>query len=217
MHAVTASLGVIYLAVWFRYRERKDLYLASLLLALNIWTRTEGIVFIGAALCVVGYDSFRRKQYKDLLPVLLSLSPALLWSLFMKLNGLYAEGIAIVRLFWDGEKVETIYNYMKNLYVNNYYYGWSFSAALLSLLVNIRNVIKTRDNLRLLSMILLASLFYVIILYQIDYKWDTIENVLAYSAKRFLFCFVPCVWFFMVTNKIVMTGFDKLEKYLALR
>lgn len=217
IHAVAASLGVIYLAVWFRYRERKDLYLASLLLALNIWTRTEGIVFIGAALCVVGYDSFRKKQYKDLLPVLLSLSPALLWSLFMKLNGLYAEGIAIVRLFWDGEKVETIYNYMKNLYVNNYYYGWSFSAALLSLLVNIRNVIKTRDNLRLLSMILLASLFYVIILYQIDYKWDTIENVLAYSAKRFLFCFVPCVWFFTVTNKIVMTGFDKLEKYLALR
>lgn len=55
-----------------------------------------------------------------------------------ELNGLYAEGIAIVRFFWDGEKVETIYNYMKDLYVNNYYYGWSFSAALLSLLVNIR-------------------------------------------------------------------------------
>lgn len=217
IHAVTASLGIIYIAVWFRYREKKDLYLGSLLLALNLWTRTEGIVFIGAAVCVVGYDSFRSKQYKNLIPVALSVLPALLWALFMKINGLYAEGIAITRLFWDKEKIDIIYTYMKSHYTDNYYYGWSFSAAFFAFLVNIRNVIKTKDNLWLLSMILLASFFYIIILYQIDYKWDTIENVLAYSAKRFLFCFVPCVWFFTITNKIIKTGLDKLERYLSFK
>ncbi|WP_455498099.1 hypothetical protein [Coprobacter sp.] len=217
IHAVTASLGIIYLAIWFRYREKKDLYLGSLLLALNVWTRTEGIVFIGAAVCIVGYDSIRRRQYRNLIPVLLSVTPALLWSLFMKLNGLYAESIAIIRPFWDKEKMNVIYTYMKDHYTNGYYYGWTFSAAFFSFLINIRNVIKAKDNLRLLLMILLASLFYIIILYQIDYKWDTIENVLAYSAKRFLFCFVPCVWFFTMTNKIVITGLNKLERYLSFR
>lgn len=53
IHAATASSGIIYIALWLKCRERKDLYLGSLLLAVNIWTRSEGIVFIGAALAVV--------------------------------------------------------------------------------------------------------------------------------------------------------------------
>ena len=49
-------------------------------------------------------------------------------------------------------------------------------------------------------MILISSALYMIALYQIDYKWDSIQNVLAYSAKRFLFCFVPMAWFYAMSN-----------------
>lgn len=217
IHAVTASTGIIYLALWFRYRERKDLYLGSLLLAINIWTRTEGIVFIGAALCVMLADVVRTKQYKDFIPLALSLTPAVIWALYMKLFGLYAEGIAITHFFWDAAKFELIYSYLKNHYTNTQYYGWSFVVLLLAFLVNIRNVIRKRDNLPLLAMIVLAAVFYFIVLYQIEYKWDRIENVLAYSAKRFLFCFIPCVWYYAATSRIVVTGLDKLQKFLSFK
>jgi hypothetical protein len=40
---------------------------------------------------------------------------------------------------------------------------------------------------------------YVTVLYQVDYQWDSIQNVLDFSAKRFLFCFVPMAWFFSVS------------------
>ena len=34
---------------------------------------------------------------------------------------------------------------------------------------------------------------YFLVLYHIDYRWDSIDNVLSYSAKRFMFCYVPYV------------------------
>lgn len=217
IHAVTASLGVIYMALWFRNKEHKDLYLGSLLLALNLWTRTEGIIFIGAALCVMLADVFRSKQYKNFIPLILSITPAVIWAAFTKVFGLYAEGIAITHFFWDAGKFDLIYSAMKGHYSNTQYYGWSFVVLLLALLANSYYLIKKRDNLPLLVMIILASVFYVIVLYQIDYKWDKIENVLAYSAKRFLFCFIPCVWYYAVTNKVTIAGLNKLEKFLSLK
>ena len=35
--------------------------------------------------------------------------------------------------------------------------------------------------------------------YNVDYQWDSVQNVLAFSAKRFLFCFVPMAWYFSVS------------------
>ena len=50
-------------------------------------------------------------------------------------------------------------------------------------------LLKRKDNLALLAMVVISLAFYVMVLYQIDYKWDSIQNVLAYSAKRFFFLF----------------------------
>ena len=94
--AVSASLGIIYIAIWFKYREKKDLYLGALSLGLNIWTRTDGIVFILAALFVITIDAIIKKTWKSPIPVLFSFIPALLWILFEKLANLYAESIAIL-------------------------------------------------------------------------------------------------------------------------
>ena len=76
IHAVSASLGIIYIAIWFKYREKKDLYLGALSLGLNIWTRTDGIVFILAALFVITIDAIIKKTWKSPIPVLFSFIPA---------------------------------------------------------------------------------------------------------------------------------------------
>jgi hypothetical protein len=53
-------------------------------------------------------------------------------------------------------------------------------------------------------------------LYHIDYKWDSIQQVLAYSAKRFLFCFIPLVWYYALTNRWAVTLFARADRFLAL-
>lgn len=216
IHAIYASLGIIYLVLWFKDRDIKYLYLSGVLLGANIWCRTEGIVFIVAALFVLLFDALRKKQYYDLFKCgLIMFIPALFWSIFMKINGLYAESIVITKPFWDPDKFNTIKQYMIMLYTNTVYYGWSFYLFALMVVANCWFIYKKRDNLVLLILITAASLCYITILYQIDYKWDIIENVLSYSAKRFLFCFIPLVWFYSLTNYWTVNALTKLDQYIS--
>lgn len=215
MHMIFASLGIIYIAVWLKRHERHDLYIGSVLLAINLWMRTEGVVFIGAAFCMVAIDALLRKQYRTMIPVAAAFLPALIWTAFMKLNGLYAESIAITRPFWDGEKAGTIYRYMKLLYTNTTYYGWTFVAFIPAIVLNIIQAVRKKDNFYLAGMILLAAFAYALVLYQIDYKWDSMHNVLSYSAKRFLFCFVPCVWYYLFSQELVVKAGKWIDNYLC--
>lgn len=217
IHAVSASLGVIYLSLFFKYKERKDLYLGTLLLGLNIWTRTEGVVFILAALFVVFIYAIKAKDWKSLLIVAFSFFPALLWVIFSKVSYFYSENVAILYPYWDAEKAAVIWEYMKLHSKNTLYYGWTFIAFLISFVFNIGYLIKKKDNLAMLTMIFISFILYMIVLYQIDYKWDSIQNVLAYSAKRFLFCFIPIIWFYSMSNRWSKLTFDKIELFLMCR
>jgi hypothetical protein len=215
IHAVFASLGVIYMALWFRTREKKDLLLCGALLGGNILSRMEGIVFTGTVLFLLFIDMLRTKQYRDVLQhALLALVPLVCWTLYTKLNGLYADSIAITRPFWDAGKVSTILHYMWQLYTNTLYYGWAFVIFAAAFVVNLRNLVRRQDSLYVLLGIGLSTAFYLLVIYQIDYKWDTIENVLSYSVKRFLFCFIPMLWYFSLTNQAVRAAFGKLERLL---
>lgn len=218
IHAAYASLGVIYTLLWLKDRQQSTLVLAMLLMAFNLWVRNEGIVFVGAAVIVSFLYTFRARCFKQvLLYALVSVSPLVIWAIFMKVNGIYAESIVIVTPFVDTEKMHIITQYFKMLLSNTDYYGISFVAFGVAMLVNLWYIIKRRDMWALLAIIALSLLFYMIVLYQIDYKWDTIHNVLAYSAKRFLFCFMPLVWLYTVSNKIALALWVKLETLLTFK
>lgn len=215
IHAVFAASGIIYIALWLRYKEKKDLYLATLFLGLNLFCRTEGVIFIMAALFVLFFHALKCKDWKNLLIVASAFIPGLLWALFCRINGLYAESTTILHPFWDSEKAHTIWTYMKSHYTNTNYYGITFIVLFISTLLNLWNLIKRKDNLALLVMILTASLLYMMILYHIEYKWDSIQNVLAFSAKRFLFCFVPIAWFLALSNRWMAWCWHQLTRFLG--
>ncbi|MDR0605403.1 MAG: glycosyltransferase family 39 protein [Bacteroidales bacterium] len=218
IHAIFASLGIIYVAVWLRERQKRDLFLSAILLAINVWCRMEGIVFIGAVLCILFVDMLLKKNYKDyILYTLITVSVFIVWNVFMKLNGLFAESIIIAKPFWNGEKLNNIWKYMMDLYTNTTFYGITFIVFVIGFFTNLWFLIRKRDNLYLLSVILLAMLFYIILLYQIDYVWDTMENVLMYSAKRFMFCFIPVIWYYIVSNRTVMWVMDKAETFFSVK
>ncbi|MCC8154534.1 MAG: glycosyltransferase family 39 protein [Tannerellaceae bacterium] len=65
IQAVYVGPAVLYSILWFRKRQRKDLYMAAFLMACNLWSRAEGIVFIGAVVCLLATDSIRKKAGKN--------------------------------------------------------------------------------------------------------------------------------------------------------
>ena len=218
MQAIFASLGIAYTASWLRSRHDHELYAGALLLGANMWCRNEGIVFIGAACIVLLIDCIRRKSYRKGWYVTgRALLPAVIWFVYMKVGGLYTEGMAITRLFWDGEKAGLIVKGFWDLFANTLYYGWTFPAFALFVVANLWFMVKSRDNVALLGMIVLSVVFYGLVIYHVDYVWDSMHNVLAYSAKRFFFCFVPMCWYFIATTRIARTGSDYIERYLSLK
>ena len=218
MQAIFAGLGIAYTASWLRSRNDDELYAGALLLGSNMWCRNEGIVFIGAACVILLIDCRRRKSYrKGLYFTGLSLLPAIIWFIYMKIGGLYTEGMAITRLFWDGEKAGLIVNGFWALFTNPIYYGWTFSVFAIFILGNSWFMIKRKDNLALLGMIVLSIVFYGLVVYHVDYVWDSIQNVLSYSAKRFFFCFVPMCWYFAATTQIARKGSEYIERFLSLK
>jgi hypothetical protein len=218
VHAIFASLGIIYLAVWLRERQKRDLFLSAILLAINSWCRTEGILFIGAALGVLFIDMLLKKNYKDFAFYTLTVvSVFVIWSGFTRLTGLYSETILVTKLFWDGEKAGIIWKYMMNLFKSTQYYGLTFIVFIAGFVVNLYWLIRKRDNLYLLLALVLSMIFYIIVLYQINYTWDTMENVLMYSAKRFMFCFIPVIWFYIGSNESVIWVMDKVEVFFSVQ
>lgn len=218
MQAIFAGLGIAYTASWLRSRNDDELYVGALLLGANMWCLNEGIVFIGAACVILLIDCIPRNSYrKGLYFTGLSLLPAIIWFIYMKIGGLYTEGMAITRLFWDGEKAGLIVNGFWALFTNPIYYGWTFSVFAIFILGNSWFMIKRKDNLALLGMIVLSIVFYGLVVYHVDYVWDSIQNVLAYSAKRFFFCFVPMCWYFAATTQIARKGSEYIERFLSLK
>lgn len=216
IHASYASLGVIYVVLWLKKREQKYFLLSLLLLAFNVWTRNEGVVFVGATALVVGLCKSPIGSWKNvLLYIGIGLLPLMGWVVFMKVNGLYAEGVFIFHPFLNKEKMQVIQHYFTALLTATSYYGISFWAFGVALLVNIHTLLKQKDLLALIGVISLSLLLYAIILYQIEYKWDSIENVLAYSAKRFLFCYIPLVWLYTLSNPLAVSLLEKMDKTLS--
>ncbi len=218
MQMVFAGLGIIYTATWLRTRQNADLWMGAALLGANMWCRNEGIVFIGAACIVLLIDCICRKSYRQGLWFTgLSLLPAAVWFIYMKIGGLYTEGMAITHLFWDGEKAAQIAKGFWDLFTHQLFYGWTFKAFLLFVVLDLWFIIKRRDNLPLLGMILLGILLYALIIYHVDYVWDSMQNVLNYSTKRFFFCFVPMCWYFVATGQVTQWCSHHIERFLALK
>ena len=139
------------------------------------------------------------------------------WFIDIKVGEIKTEDMVINRLFWDGEKAGLIVSGFWALFTSPIYYGWAFSVFAIFILGNSWFMIKRKDNLALLGMIVLSIVFYGLVVYHVDYVWDSIQNVLAYSAKRFFFCFVPMCWYFAATTQIARKGSEYIERFLSLK
>lgn len=217
VHAVYAGLGVAYFIAWFKENHKSDLWLGSFLLAANVWARAEGIVFLLAVGLFVLVKAVCRKRFLPLIPMVLTFVPMVVWALYTKAFGMTSVSVVSTHLAFDGVKAAAIWAGAKDLLCNSTYYGWTFYAALLALFVDICYVVKRKGNLLVPGILLLSIVLYFLVLYQIDYKWDSMDNVLKYSAKRFMFCFVGIAWFYVATCEAARRISVKFDKWMACR
>lgn len=212
-HAMYASLGILFFVAWYYKKIPSLLWIAATLLICNSWTRTEGVAFVGAACCVMLWHSIQAKAYKRLFLFSgLCLFPIIFWQIFLKAYNMNIE-ITFVP-YWDSHRVAVIAREIWQLFTSFTLYGFTFLCFLVALLSNVWAMVKKRDHLVTLTLTLLAWIFYTAMVYLIDYTWDSLEAVIRSSYKRFLFSFVPLLWFYVATGYNVRWLFGKVDDFL---
>lgn len=217
LHTAYAATGLLYAVLWFDKKDQKLLILSAILLSMNCFTRNEGIVFSGMATVLVLFRFIKKDidWKKSVLFIVTAFFGFIYWTLFLKANHIHSgSDLIITKLFWDGDKIATMYRELKPLYLNTQYYGIGVVVFGLMLLMNAWNIVRKGDQLALIVATLGVMLLYTLIIYQINYVWDSIENVLRYSYKRFLFSFIPLMWFYIATNGLTMWVTNKTDKLL---
>lgn len=202
LHAIYACTGMLLTVLWFNSKDSKLLIIAAIMLSMNCFTRNEGIVFSGMASLLVLYRLFTKDiNWKQSLAfVFTAFFGFIYWAIFLKANSIHSgSDLIITKLFWDEAKISTMYQELKPLYLNSMYYGIGIYAFFGMVLLNLWNTIRKGDQLALLIVTLGVIFLYTFLIYQIDYVWDSIQNVLRYSYKRFFFSFIPLMWFYVAS------------------
>ena len=216
LHAYFASLGMLFFVAFYYKKEPSLLWISSLLLFLNFWTRSEGIVFIAPIFLLLLWNAFfKTKKYKQAIGFFsIGIASFIIWNIFLKTSNMDATQVFIFKPFLDTEKISTIGVECWALLTNTTYYGITFVLFTIVLVSNSWSIIKKKDMAAFLIITALALIFYMVILYQIDYIWDSMLNVLRYSGKRFLFCFIPLSWFYIAANKNMKWLFEKVDGFV---
>ncbi len=218
MQAAMASTGLVYVCMWCNNKQKELLVFGCLLIAINHWLRAEGIVFgCTAGILVLTQCILKKAPWQNLIIPILTLIPTITFMIYSASSNLTSESAIITHPYWDGAKASTVINGAWALLSQLTFYGWAFLILLLAVIANAYYTIKERNNMNVLAALLLSIILYYIVLYQVDYKWDSINNVLAYSAKRFMFCYVPIAWYYICNCKTVQAGFNWIEKTCGLQ
>ncbi len=225
LHACMASSGILYVCLWQRCREKPLLVLGCLLLAINCWLRAEGIVFVVAAAVIVAVSAllqhkrlpFARRSLLYVLYPLAAFLPFVLFQIYARTCGLTSESIIMAYPFFDLQKAQAVLGGASFLFADAPYYGWTFILFAVALLLNVVRIVRRGEGWAVVVAFFCPLVLYFFLLYHIDYIWDSLTNVINFSAKRFLFCFVPVAWYYIVSNSIVKRLFAKLDALLTFK
>lgn len=224
IHAIYAALGCMYGLAYLvpalagGNSSKTYLYLSAILLAANIYTRYEGVVFPAAVGIFMLVQTIRKKILLKNFAYwcLIIIMPFLIWKIYQRASGMYTENFMIPIFSFDEGKASTILSAFWGLLTNQIYYGWTFILAFIAFIANLWFVIKKRDSIIPFATVFLSIVFYALVLYYVDYVWDSIHNVLAYSAKRFFFCFSILAWFYLSSVYPLRQGLLFLDRKLSL-
>ncbi len=218
--AIYVGSAVICIYIWLQKREKPFLILGSVMMGLNMWTRTDGIAFLGAVGFILLIDAISNKTWKELIIYgIIAGLPFVLWSSYTKLGlNAGADALFVKHLFWDANKLSKIGGFMKTYFLSvSTLYGVTFVLFYLWVIINIKNIWQSKDMF--VPLALLCWLFYTMIYYQMDNALIgvTLESFMQASYKRGVFCFVPIAWYYISVNKTSNWLFTKLDEVMNVQ
>lgn len=205
------SMGLLSLYIWYREKEKSYFAIGVLCLLLGLWTRTESVIFVATGGGIILLNTIKSKQYKDVLIYGgLSLFVIFFWQIYVK-NVLEIESVnPIVKEFTlDGEKWSRMFAQIYDVTFSLQYYGIVVYLFVITIFVNVYYIVKEKDTLLLLGVVLLPWLMYLGIYYIIDTDYTSGSWITA-GYKRGFFYFLPLMLFYIASNKVVNTLFKKI-------
>ncbi|MBN2367279.1 MAG: glycosyltransferase family 39 protein, partial [Calditrichaeota bacterium] len=204
--------GSLFLYLWWKEEKSSHLIISGLMFGLNVWTRSDGIVFSVAAVFIMFLITIRKKMYLPLIfHGLLSVLPFIVWQVYLKIV-IHAASIERFRtyLFWDEERFSYMVKTIYLLVTSTNLYGLSFYIFAIALIANIRYL---KSNWPLLATILFSFLLYTFMFYQIDPETqDSIQTMMTASYKRGLFYFIPMILFYSGITPLSRKLFAVLDR-----
>ena len=218
--AMYGSLGIIAIFTWHQTKENKYLLLSVLLLALNAWIRSEGIVYIGAAFLFYAYIQIPKKEFlKPLLFLVATLLPFIAWQVFLKVHSdlmhQFVQAEIMLKPRIDTEYLSQIYKWTKTNFFHNIYFGITIYAFFGAIFINLIAVYKKKDSLVKLALVLIPLFAYLLLLNQLKLNADTIAGIMRSSSKRFFFGIVALMWFYIVQVNPIKNFFIYLDVFLS--
>lgn len=219
--AIYGSLAALNLIVFLRKKDFKFLLLAGILAALNGFIRSEGIIYIGACMLVLFTFFIQKKtSLKDLIIFsVIALTPFVLWQLNLKINSDLMEKYVQVSIrpvpYFNMDQINEISKYAWLTISSTQMYGITLYVLLIALILNIKFIIKEKNNLSLLFILLTSFFGYLILVNQMILKADSFLNIIRYSGKRYFFGPILLAWMYIATNKMSINIFSKIENWLS--
>jgi len=216
-----SSLGILVFFRWMSERKLPLLYLAAVLVGFGAWVRSEGVEFVLIPGLFLFYETIRGQlKWNQLIGYgVIGLVPFLFWQIFLSATpelGHYQQVEVEKSIFWDAEKLYMIIGYLQNHLASVQYYGLASYFLILLLVINLL-FFKRAHNHQFGLILLGLVIMHVFLLYQLHYKGDNMEWLLKYSLKRYIFNWIPLIYFFIGTSFGFQWLTRKLESFLKLQ
>ncbi|HRG87760.1 MAG TPA: glycosyltransferase family 39 protein [Chitinophagales bacterium] len=230
--------AVLATITWLEKSDDKYFWLGAICMAGVIWIRSDTIVFIAAALLVLGIYFLRTRNFKQpFIYSVIAVAPFIIWNLYLKLKiGVAQAGKFDLGIGYNTERMDVVGGYVKAFLLGNVkggvdggqLYGLVFVLFFLLLAVNlvliglsIAKVYKAdtkevaNTGLNTLLFFLVSFALYFAVFYFINEKVQNapIASLMESSFKRGMFFFVPLVVFYTFTNHLSTRAFNLLEGF----
>ncbi len=230
--------AVLATITWLEKNDDKYFWLGAICMAGVIWIRSDTIVFIAAALLVLGIYFLRTRNFKQpFIYSVIAVAPFIIWNLYLKLKiGVAQAGKFDLGIGYNTERMGVVGGYVKAFLLGNVkggvdggqLYGLVFVLFFLLLAVNlvliglsIAKVYKAdtkevaNTGLNTLLFFLVSFTLYFAVFYFINEKVQNapIASLMESSFKRGMFFFVPLAVFYTFTNQLSTRAFNWLEGF----
>lgn len=213
-HTLLAVSAVLLIFIWNESKEKHYLILGTVLMALNVWARSDGVVFIIGTACALILPAVKHREWKPILFfVFFSSLPFLVWQSYkQQVLHITNADVFVKEIGFDSQKLDQMIDLIVGLFSNTQYFGIVMFVVPIGIVLNYKTI--TTKYFHLLVAVAISILVYTSLYYFMDNKSEefgySLKAMINSSYKRGMFAFVGLGYFYVAISPMSL----KLSKLL---